>query len=377
MNIYRGLILTYPYGTLIKNHAKKIIVKSKKMALISNKLCLLIENKQGLGIIVLAEPKEINLTQFKKLFVYHKITEADRLEWWPNYKILYVYPIIKSTMFKKPLLLNYVPGPQITITPSNIHLKKIFIGTSGLTDRNSFDTYAAHLNSIEINYTFYRNPTKKFISNLQMHNLTYTIKVNRLITHYSTLTNIKSNWNNFYRLFSPIKNKIICFLFQFSAKFILNKNNFIKLNKLSKYLDPSHLYAFEFRNRVWFDNMYVDKLFKRNRWIKVVVHVNNDDKWAGDLRNGFNPSLSRLSSTTSIYLRLHGTTGQYTGSYAPAGLEKIYKLISTKQFDSVFIYFNNTDDGRKFTNAWTNALKLTSKINHENLYREKKLKNKL
>lgn len=51
MEFQDSLIITYPYGTLIKESLKKIIVKSINIKSITNHKLLLIENKLGLGII--------------------------------------------------------------------------------------------------------------------------------------------------------------------------------------------------------------------------------------------------------------------------------------------------------------------------------------
>jgi hypothetical protein len=92
-NFTKGLIITYPYASYINNDQKKIIVNSKHFKTISNQKMLLIENKIGLGIIILDNPYEINLNEFKKLSKYHLITDEDREKWWKGKKILYVFII--------------------------------------------------------------------------------------------------------------------------------------------------------------------------------------------------------------------------------------------------------------------------------------------
>ena len=98
-DFYRGLIIVAPYGTHIRKRKKDIIVKSKKVKPISNENLLLIENKVGLGIIRLGTPEKINLKQFDKLKDNHLISEEDRIKWWPKYKNLYMYPIVKSRIY--------------------------------------------------------------------------------------------------------------------------------------------------------------------------------------------------------------------------------------------------------------------------------------
>jgi len=59
-----------------------------------------------------------------------------------------------------------------------------------------------------------------------------------------------------------------------------------------------------------------------------------------------------------IYIRLHGTMGQYNGSYPDQLLKKIIKFIQHKSVKQILIYFNNTDSN----NAWSDANKLKKNL---------------
>ena len=120
----RGLIIVEPYGTFIRRQQKNIIVKTKRIESIIKKKLLLIENKKGFGFIQLAEPKKINIQQFISTRKYHKITDADRKKWWPNYTTLYAYRIISKKFFKIPLLLNYPNWTANYCHAKKYHFKK-------------------------------------------------------------------------------------------------------------------------------------------------------------------------------------------------------------------------------------------------------------
>src|SRR6185295_20202526 len=107
VRVHRGLILMEPYGSYVRNNTKTIILKTKHFKQIINVPLLLIENKMGLGVIVLDEPQLINLNKFKLMRKYHLITESDRLKWWESYEELYAYSIIKKHFFQIPILLGY------------------------------------------------------------------------------------------------------------------------------------------------------------------------------------------------------------------------------------------------------------------------------
>lgn len=367
LDFYRGLIIIYPYGTFIQNKTKKIIVKSKYITSIIQQKLLLIEDKIALGLIVLDEPKEIDLNQFAKLRDLHRITEADREKWWSSYKKLYAYRIIQSKFFHKPILLNYPLGPQITVLPKNITLKKIYVGMSGYhypsmypstyqSNCKMLDFYTRKLNSVEINSTFYRNPSTSLVKNLSKFNLVYIIKVNQYITHLKKLSNVRHTWNQFYASLKNIHHKIFCFLFQFSSKFIFNNKTLSKFQKLALILNGSHQYAFEFRHIYWYNNETIINLFRKNGWTLVIANVNNMKHWADDLNNGFNPVLSKYKQTSDlIYIRMHGKKDQYIGSYHKDDYDDIEDFIKSRKESFYCIFFNNTDHGK---DALNNAIRL-------------------
>jgi uncharacterized protein YecE (DUF72 family) len=329
------------------------------MVSIANKPLLLIEDKIGLGIIQVSNPIAITLKQFSKLRKYHEITESDRIKWWPSYDTLYAYTIIKSSFFKKKLYLDYKSGPQIVVSPSNIFIKHIFIGTAGLVS-STFKTYPLHF--IEINYSFYRFPGPLFISKLKTYGLKYSIKVNQSITHFKKLSNVQTLWKKFYDSFVSIHDQIVCFIFQFSKKFVFSKSNMTKLKKLS--LNPKHNYVFEFRESAWFNNEIVTNLFKEKKWTQCIVHVSNQSKWADNMTDGFNPKLSKVVTTSDmIYVRLHGTKGQYIGSYSNNLLSKLIELVRRYNIHNIIVVFNNTDDGY----ALKDSMRFEYKFNTLNL----------
>lgn len=365
---HRGLIIVKPYGTYIKNRTKTLIVKTKNIKPITNTNLLLIEEKLGLGIIVLGSSDKINLSEFKKLSNKHLITDEDRLKWWPKYKNLYSYPIIRAKFFRRPILLDYTTGPQITIKPSNIHIKRISIGMSGYYYRWMYPDgtkdylgyYSKYLNSVEINSTFYRLPSKSSLNKLTNYDLTYTFKVSQYITHSKKLKNVRGAWTEFYKHFEFIHDQIACFLFQFSPSFVYNSKNLARLEKLSTIIPATHRYAFEFRHSSWFNNSDINDLFKDNDWMLVIVNVHNSNNWAGDLDNGFNPQLKNYELTSdSIYIRMHGTSGKYVGSYDNNDYREIFNFIKKKSINNAFVYFNNTDS----SHAFDNSIDLLNKFN--------------
>lgn len=371
LNDLTGLIITYPYGTFIKSKKKKIIIKSRNIKTIVGRNLLLIENKQGLGIIKLEPANKISISQFKKIYKYHRITESDRKKWWPDYRYLYKYKISAIHMFKVPILLDYITGPQITVKPPNITFKRILIGTSGYyypqayptnyrTPNKMLEYYSNIFNSVEINSTFYQYPKPGLVNRLKKSTIKkFTIKVNRYITHMKQLNNINTLWKDFYKGFEPIHDRIFCFLFQFNDKFLCNAHNVDKIKTLAKTLKMLHNYhkfAFEFREKSWLTNPIVEKIFKKNNWTIVI---------ANNYINGFEPKLKKYQCTSDlIYIRMHGKTGQYTGSYNQHDFKLIFDFVSKKKIKYAYIFFNNTDSN---SDAIDNATSTIKKFNRANL----------
>lgn len=372
LDIHRGLIIVYPYGTLIKKKTKTLIVKTKNIASIIDSPLLLIENKLGLGIIKLSAPKQINLQKFDSLHAKHQISTADRLKWWPKYHTLYAYKITKTKFFKQPILLDYKLGPQITVTKPNIILKHLLIGMSGYfyfymypkSVKDILAYYTDRFNAVEINATFYNFPKESLIATISKTNLMYSIKVNRYITHQKKLHNVKRYWKDFLNQFTTVRNKILCFLFQLPPSFHFTPENYTRLKALSTTLkkNPHHYYAFEFRHESWFLNDKVNRLFKKNAWVFVISNVYNS--WVATLPDGYNPPLQKYVMTTDmVYLRMHGTEGKYKGSYSNGELKEIINFISNKQVKYACVFFNNTDD----SSSIKDAQRLTAKVNPVNM----------
>ena len=367
LDFYRGLIIVKPYGSYIRDGSKSLVVKSRLLPSIVEEELLLIENKLGLGLVVLSEPKKITIKQFQRLYPSHLISEEDRKKWWPKYNNLFAYEIIRKSFFRIPILLNYPTGPQITVQPHNITTKKILIGMSGYRygwmypkGVNMLDFYSKLLSSVEINSTFYRLPSKSLVRNLNKFNLRFCIKVSRYITHSKRLKDFNKHWKKFYRKLKSLYEKIFCFLFQFPPNFVFNSENFARLENLSSDLDDQHRYAFEFRHKSWF-NPKLDTLFRKNMWTLVISNTHGD--WI-DMA-GFNPRLSNYHITSDmIYLRMHGSRDQYVGSYDDDVLNNIVKFVRGAQVNYACIFFNNTDSGK---NALKDAQRLQSKFNSLNV----------
>ncbi len=211
---------------------------------------------------------------------------------------------------------------------------QIYVGTSGwLYDWNigrSLEWYVKNsgLNSIELNMSFYRYPTRKTVEIWaeKGKTLRWSIKASRLITHvYRFGEKAETAWNRFKELFSPIEEKIDYYLFQLppsmTPRHVSRIERFILKTELGSRL------ALEWRSPEWF----------REEWIR----------WAIDL--GITPvsidapELPRtiFKSGQAVYLRMHGRYAWYSHDYTDEELKEVAESIVKNSPGKVHVYFNN------------------------------------
>lgn len=221
----------------------------------------------------------------------------------------------------------------------------LYIGTSGYFYRNRqgdfypvdlpsskwLEYYVNFFNSLELNSTFYKFPKISTIKNWKYkikNNFKLSIKANKIITHISKLKNIEK-LKEFLEIISILDKKLGVVLFQLPPSLKYEKNLFINfINTLDKNLK----YAIECRDKSWY-NDEVYEILKQNN-ICLVWHDFNQE-FIFEYTADFN------------YVRFHGYSGKYIGSYP----NNILKQIKSKVLYESYIYFNNTDDNSAFKDA--------------------------
>jgi hypothetical protein len=109
-----GLILTKPHGTLLASGEKTLVVKSVPFE-IENKEFYIVQDDEVLGIVEFDKMREISIEDFRKFEEGHKISEAERKEWWPEADKLYLYQISALNKFKEPIKVIRPKGSQTFI----------------------------------------------------------------------------------------------------------------------------------------------------------------------------------------------------------------------------------------------------------------------
>jgi uncharacterized protein YecE (DUF72 family) len=207
--------------------------------------------------------------------------------------------------------------------------------------------YSTFFNSIEVNSSFYKIPMNatvaRWSSSVHDH-FSFTFKLFREITHIKNLNFERSHIDNFIQTISHADVKKGCLLVQFPPG--LKKENIHHLDNLLHCIsmaDPDNQWkvAIEFRDKGWY-NEEVYGLLETHR-SALVIH---------DIPASATPFANLLSEF--IYVRFHGPTGNYSGSYSDAFLIEYSGYIKEwlAEGKKVFVYFNNTK-GDAFNNLVT------------------------
>jgi uncharacterized protein YecE (DUF72 family) len=210
--------------------------------------------------------------------------------------------------------------------------------------------YSRHLNSLELNVSFYRLPqAAAFLSWYRRTppGFSFAVKGSRFITHVKRLKEVDEPLQRFMERALNLKDKLAAILWQLPPKFELNLERlatFIQL--LKKY--PPLPQVFEFRHQSWLSPPVYNLLSQADM---AICHAD----WPA-----FNQNIPHTAGHT--YIRRHGAGAQlYSGCYSPKQLQQDADIISelARQGKQVFIYFNND------AHAWAvqNAINLAQLLN--------------
>ena len=204
--------------------------------------------------------------------------------------------------------------------------------------------YSSFFNTIEINSSFYKIPMNRTIQRWALsvdENFKFTFKLFREITHVENLSFDVSHLERFIHIIQGVGEKKACLLVQFPPS--LESRNIHQLESLLKSIklyDPDNSWnvAVEFRNKGWYNQDVYDLI----EYYKSAIVIHDMPASATPLIN---------IPADFIYIRFHGPTGNYRGSYTDAFLVEYAEYIKQWISDGkiLFVYFNNTA-GNAFNN---------------------------
>lgn len=201
---------------------------------------------------------------------------------------------------------------------------------NGLRKSNWLPFYASRFRTVEINGSFYRTPSLEAVQAWHDHtpkNFHFAWKASKFITHWKRLSDKCENSIALMdsRL-SALEQKISVVLFQLPPNFLEDAE---RLGSFLAMLPRCYRYAFEFRHRSW----YVDRVLTILREANVALcfsdHADAPAPWE--------------TTAGHIYVRGHGPSGRYHGTYPARTLRRWADAALRWQSEKrkVYIYFDN------------------------------------
>lgn len=234
------------------------------------------------------------------------------------------------------------------------------IGTSGIAipgpkshfppayrERTRLAYYGSLFNSLEVNSCFYNIPRQQTLAKWASEvpdNFKFTLKLWRGATHVKGVDFLPEDINRFVQVANGVGDKKGCLLVQFPASVKIDLLR--KVESVLAHLQPARAdgwqLAIELRHNSW----YVDSACQMFQHYGAAIVLHDMPASA--------PPFSLAQFSNCIYLRFHGPTGRYDGSYSDSVLQHTAEAIRAWQAEGkdIYVYFNNTV-GDAFHNAKT------------------------
>ena len=232
----------------------------------------------------------------------------------------------------------------------------VYIGTSNIVipgnkqsfpeafrDKSRLHYYASLFNTVEINSSFYKVPMpstfEKWTAEVPA-GFKFSIKLWKAITHVKELDCLDEDIDKFLMAMDRSGKHKGPLLIQFPGKISIDFYNKVEhiLQRIFLHNNKMEM-AVEFRHPGWYVGETMELLDEFNA--SLVLH---------DIPKSKNLQLNKKA--TFVYLRFHGTAGDYRGSYTTKELKYYAALIKkwAAQGKNVYAYFNNTM-GAAYDNA--------------------------
>ena len=174
-------------------------------------------------------------------------------------------------------------------------MASIYIGTSAFTaagwegtfyplgtkPADFLNYYATKFNSVEVDSTFYRAPSKSTVQGWEKKTpkgFVFAAKVPQSVTHEKVLVDCDAEFKQFVETMELLGVKLGPFLLQFgyfNKKAFLGVNDFLaRLRPFLKKLPKGHKFAVEIRNKNWLVPQFVESLRERGVALALI-----DQSW--------------------------------------------------------------------------------------------------
>jgi len=200
--------------------------------------------------------------------------------------------------------------------------------------------YVRHLDTVEINNSFYRLPTDEAVRSWVAQtpeDFLFALKASRYITHNRKLNDPERTVARFMQMAAGFGKKLGPILFQLPPKWGVNVD---RLREFLAVLPRDHEYAFEFRHASWLTAQVYDTLRHFNAALCIYEIA------------GFRSPIEMTANFT--YVRLHGPGERaYQGKYSEADLQVWARTAEAWAGSGcrVYFYFDNDQAGYAVQNA--------------------------
>jgi uncharacterized protein YecE (DUF72 family) len=215
----------------------------------------------------------------------------------------------------------------------------------GVPQRSWLEHYAALFDTVEVNNTFYRLPTRSAVAGWverTPEGFVFTVKASRYLTHIKRLRELGTGVARFYEAIEPLveSGKLGPVLWQLPGNFRRDDE------RLASALDhlPRGRHCFEFRHESWF----VPEVYDLLRGSGAALVIGDDPK---------RPFQSHELTTDWTFVRFHRGRRGRNGNYSRTELEEWKRRIAAWRSEvDVYAYFNNDWEGYAVENArWLRA----------------------
>jgi uncharacterized protein YecE (DUF72 family) len=223
-------------------------------------------------------------------------------------------------------------------------MARVWIGTSGWTydgwrgpfypkdvpKKRWLGWDSGKFTTTEINGSFYRTPSLEAVLAWREQTpdaFLFAWKASKFITHWKRLS--EKSVNSIELMESRLKvlgPKAGPVLFQLPARFKADRERLVSFLKL---LSNRYQYAFEFRDKSWYDSAIFEVLRKHDVALCISDHADAPAPWEVTAKH--------------VYIRGHGPTGQYKDRYPLRILRQWAEAIAQwkRRRVAVYCYFDN------------------------------------
>jgi uncharacterized protein YecE (DUF72 family) len=192
-----------------------------------------------------------------------------------------------------------------------------------------FEFYAGVFDTAEINATFYRLPSQAAVAGWREAappGFVFAWKASRFITQAKKLKDAEEPLQRVYAPMLALGAKLGPALFQLPPQLRLNLE---RLAAFLPLLPPERRHAIEFRDPSWYDDRVFELLQRYDVALCVADHFKAPTPW--------------VATASFAYVRGHGPSGAYHGSYSDAQLQHWADHIQAWRRDGrdVYAYFDN------------------------------------